>query len=336
MSRLNRRPRVSVLIKALLTAAVGFAACSLPAAAADKLVLGSNWFAEAEHGGFYQALAAGIYKKYDLDVTIKMGGPQVNGMQMLAGGAIDLWMGYDFQTLKAVEQGIPAVTIAAFFQKDPQAILAHPDVKGFDDLKGKTIYLASMADTTFWPWLKAKYGFSDAQKKPYAFSVAPFLADKTVAQQGYITSEPYAMEQGGVKPTSLLMADFGYPPYSTTVVVMQKTLDAKSDALARFVKATAEGWNAYFADPTLGNAAIKKDDPKMSDEQLAFSIAQMKKFAIVTGGDAAKMGIGVMTDAHWKQTYDTMVKTGLLPATVDYKKAYTLKFVQGLPLPTAK
>jgi len=298
--------------------------------------LGSNWFAEAEHGGFYQALAAGIYKKYDLDVTIKMGGPQVNGLQMLAGGAIDLWMGYDFQTLKAVEQGIPAVTIAAFFQKDPQAILAHADVKSFEDLKGRSIYVASMAETTFWPWLKAKYGYSDSQKKPYAFSVVPFLADKTTAQQGYITSEPYAMEQAGVKPTALLMADFGYPPYATTVVVLQKTLDAKSDALARFVKATAEGWNSYFADPSLGNAAIKKDDPKMTDEQLAFSIAQMKKFGIVTGGDAAKLGIGVMTDARWKQSYETMVKTGLLPAAVDYRNAYTLKFVQGLPLPAGK
>ncbi len=327
---------LSLLIRRLAPALTGLAllaACPPPARAADSFVLGTNWFAEAEHGGFYQAVATGIYKKYGLDVTIKMGGPQINGIQLLAGGLIDLWMGYDFQTLKAVEQGVPAVTIAGFFQKDPQAILAHPDVKTYADLKGKTIYLGSASDVTFWPWLKAKYGYSDSQKKPYAFSVAPFLADKTTAQQGYVTSEPYAMMQGGVTPTSLLMADDGYPPYATTVVTLQKTIDAKSDALARFVKASAEGWKSYLADPTPGNALIKQDNPKMTDEQLAFGVKQIKAFGLVTGGDAAKLGIGAMTDARWKQTYDVMVENGLLPAAVDYKRAYSLKYTKDLPLP---
>lgn len=309
------------------------AAQPIQAKADDTIVLGSNWFAEAEHGGFYQALATGIYKKYGLDVTIKMGGPQINGIQLLAGGLIDLWMGYDFQTLKAVEQGVPAVTIAGFFQKDPQAILAHPDVKTYADLKGKPIYLASASDVTFWPWLKVKYGYSDSQKKPYAFSVAPFLADKTSAQQGYVTSEPFAMMQGGVTPTALLMADEGYPPYATTLVTLQKTIDGKSDALARFVKASAEGWKSYLADPAPGNALIKKDNPKMTDEQLAFGVEQIKKFALVTGGDAATAGIGVMSDARWKQTDEVMVENKLLPASVNYKQAYTLKFVKDLPLP---
>jgi NitT/TauT family transport system substrate-binding protein len=319
----------------VLTTAILLTTGALPATAADKIVLGTNWFAEAEHGGFYQAEAEGIYAKYGLDVTIKMGGPQINGIQLLAGGLVDLWMGYDFQTLKAVEQGVPVVTIAGFFQKDPQAILAHPDVKSFDDLKGKTIYLGAASDVTFWPWLKAKYGFNDSQKKPYAFSVAPFLADKTTAQQGYISSEPFAMQLGGVTPTTLLLADVGYPPYATTVVALQKTVDSKTDVLARFVKATAEGWKSYLANPTPGNILIKKDNPKMTDDQLAFGVAQIKAFGIVTGGDAATMGIGVMTDARWKQTRDAMVETGLLPASVDYKQAYTLRFVQNLPLPTA-
>jgi NitT/TauT family transport system substrate-binding protein len=304
----------------------------VPAAAADKVVLGTSWFAEAEHGGFYQAAATGLYEKYGLDVTIKMGGPQINGIQLLAGGLIDVWMGYDFQTLKALEQGVPVVTLAAFFQKDPQAIFAHPDVKSFDDLKGHPIFIGSASEVTFWPWLKAKYGYSDAQKKPYAFSVVPFLADKSSAQQGYISSELFAIQQGGVDPTTLLMADAGYPPYSTTVVALQKTVDTKADVLARFVKATAEGWKSYLADPALGNALIKRDNPKMTDEQLAFGVSQMRRFGIVTGGDAATKGIGAMTDARWKQTYDTMVGTGLLPASVDYRKAYTLRFVQDLPL----
>jgi NitT/TauT family transport system substrate-binding protein len=262
-----------------------------------------------------------------------MGGPQINGIQLLAGGLIDLWMGYDFQTLKAEQQGVPVVTIAGFFQKDPQAILAHPDVKSFADLKGKPIYIAAAAETTFWPWLKAKYGMTDAQKKPYLFSVAPFLVDPSSAQQGYITSEPFAMEQGGVTPTSLLMADYGYPPYATTIVTLKKTVAAEPDVLARFVKASAEGWKSYLADPAPGNALIKKDNPQMTDAQLAFGVAQIKKYGIVTGGDAQTKGIGVMTDARWRKTDKVMVSAGLLPASVDYKQAYTLQFVTGLPRP---
>jgi NitT/TauT family transport system substrate-binding protein len=307
-----------------------------PAAAADALVLGTNWFAEAEHGGFYQALATGIYKKYDLDVTIKMGGPQVNGIQLLAGGVIDVWMGYDFQTLKAVEQGVPVTTVAAFFQKDPQAILAHPDVKRWEDLKGHPLYIAGGSETSFWPWLKAKYGFTDTQKKPYAFSVAPFLADPASAQQGYITSEPFAMEQGGVTPTELLMADAGYPPYATTMVTLKKTVADRSSVIARFVKASAEGWLSYLKDPAPGNALIKKDDPKMTDAQLAYGVAQLRKYGLVTGGDAATKGVGVMTDARWKQTDEVMVRFGLLPATIDYHEAYTLQFVNSLPVQAAK
>lgn len=305
----------------------------LAARADDAIVLGTNWFAEAEHGGFYQALATGLYKKYGLDVTIKMGGPQVNGVQLLAGGLIDVWIGYDFQTLKAVEQGVPVVTIAAFFQKDPQVILAHPDVKSYADLKGKTIFLASASDISFWPWLKAKYGYVDAQKKPYAFNVAPFLADKNSAQQGYVTSEPFAIMRGGVTPTTFLIADDGYPPYATTLVTLRKTIDGKSDALARFVEASAEGWKSYLADPGPGNALIRKDNPKMTDEQLAFGVSQIRNFGLVTGGDAASAGIGAMTDARWTRTFEVMVANGLLPATVDYKRAYTLKFVKDLPRP---
>lgn len=330
---INPLPLLKRHFAAAVTGLALMAACPLSAQAADSFVLGSNWFAEAEHGGFYQAVATGLYKKYGLDVTIKMGGPQINGIQLLAGGLVDLWMGYDFQTLKAVEQGVPAVTIAGFFQKDPQAILAHPDVKTFADLKGKTIFIAGAADITFWPWLKVKYGYTDSQKKPYAFSVAPFLADKSSAQQGYITAEPYSIMQAGVTPTALLMADAGYPPYATTIVTLQKTIDAKSDALARFIKASAEGWKSYLADPGPGNALIKKDNPKMTDAQLAFGVEQIKKFGLVTGGDAAKLGIGAMTDARWKQTDDVMVQNNLLPAAVDYKQAYSLKFVKDLPLP---
>ena len=53
---------------------------------------------------------------------------------------------------------------------------------------------------------------------------------------------------------------------------------------------------------------IKKDNPDITDEQIAFSIAQMKKFGIVDSGDAEKLGIGAMTDARMQSFYDKMVK----------------------------
>jgi NitT/TauT family transport system substrate-binding protein len=294
-----------------------------------KLVFGTNWYAQAEHGGFYQAIAEGIYRKHGLDVSIRMGGPQVNGMQLLLAGQMDLFMGYDVQILKAVEQGLPLVTIAATFQKDPVVLIAHPGVSKLEELKGRPIAISAASDTTFWPWLRAQYGFSDAQKRPYAFSVQPFLVDRNLSQQGYVTSEPYSVEKGGVKPVLFLLADLGYPPYAQTLVVTRDTLSKKREALQRFVLATAEGWKSYLANPAPGNALIKKDNPQMPDDLLAFGLEKMRAYAIVTGGDAAKQGILTMTDERWKRTFDFMVATGQLKPGFDYRPAYTLDMVKG-------
>lgn len=311
------------------------ASLAIPAHADTKIVLGTSWFAQAEQGGFYQALALGIYKKYGLDVTIKMGGPQVNGIQLLAGGVINLWTGYDFQTLKAAEEGVPVVTVAAFFQKDPQAMIGHAGVDTLAALKGHTLYLASGSQTTFWPWLKKNYGLSNSQVRPYLFSVSPFLANPTSAQQGYVTSEPFAIEQAGVKPSVMLLADYGYPPYSATIVVMQKMVKDEPSVIQRFIEASSEGWKSYLANPAPGNALIQKANPQMTNAQIAFSIAQMKKFGIVTGGDAKTLGIGAMTNKRWAETDKVMVASGLLSASFDYHKAYTLEFMKELALPTS-
>jgi NitT/TauT family transport system substrate-binding protein len=241
---------------------------------------------------------------------------------------MDLFMGYDVQILKGVEQGLPLVTIAATFQKDPVVLISHPGVAKLEDLKGRPIAISAASDTTFWPWLRNQYGFSDAQKRPYAFSVQPFLVDKTLSQQGYVTSEPYSVEKGGVKPVLFLLADLGYPPYAQTLVVTRDTLAKKRDALQRFVQATAEGWKSYLANPAPGNALIKKDNPQMPDDLLAFGLEKMKAYGIVTGGDAATQGIMTMTDARWKRTFDFMVATGQLKPAFDYRPAYTLDFVR--------
>jgi len=297
------------------------------ASAADKVVFVTNWYAQAEHGGFYQALAEGIYQRYDLDVTIKMGGPQVNVYQLLLAGQADFAMGYDIATLNAVEQGLPLVTVAATFQADPAVMIAHPDVKDLAELKTRTLLIGQASETTFWPWLKARYGFTDAQKRPYSFSVQQFLVDKNIAQQGYATSEPYSIEKGGVRPRVFLLASDGYPPYAETIVTLAKTVKEKPDVVRRFVEASALGWKSYLANPAPGNALIKRDNREIEDGLLAFSVARMKDFGLVTGGEAAKQGILTMTDARWKQTFEFMAQAGLIKRDVDYSRAYTLQFV---------
>ena len=298
------------------------------AAEPDRVLFLTNWFAEAEHGGFYQALAEGIYKRAGLDVTIKMGGPQVNVYQLLLAEQADFIMGYDIATIKAVEQGLPLVTVAATFQSDPAVLIAHPDVQSMTDLKSRTLLIGQASETTFWPWLKGKYGFSDENKRPYAFSVQQFLTDKNIAQQGYVTSEPYSIEKGGVKPKLFLLAESGYPPYAETVVALRKTVETKPDLVRRFVEATAQGWKSYLHNPAPGNALIKRDNPQIEDELLAYSLGKMKQYKLVTGGDAARAGIMTMSDARWKQTFDFMVGAGLLRSDVDIRKAYTLDIVR--------
>ena len=298
----------------------------------DKLTFLTSWYAQAEHGGFYQAVATGLYKKHGLDVTVKMGGPQVNGMQLLTAGQADFIMGYDLQVLSAVEKGLPVTTVAASFQKDLQGMMTHDDVKSLAALKDRAILASTSAHTSWLPWFKTKYGISNAQIRPYTFNLQPFFADDKVAQQAYPSSEPFQAQQNGKKVNFFLFADEGYPPYGTTIVTTQKMVSEKSDVVARFVKASLEGWKSYLANPAPGNALIKQDNPKMSDEQIAFGVQRMKDLKVFSGGDAATLGVGVMTDARWERTARFMVSAGLLKPETDWKKAYTTTYVKDLKL----
>ena len=296
----------------------------------DRVTYGTNWFAQAEHGGFYQAVATDIYKDHGLDVTIKMGGPQVNGTQLLMGGAVDFFMGYGADAIQAVAQNIPKITVAAMFQKDPQVLIAHPDVgiKTLEDLKGKPIYVSASANTTYWPFLKEKFGFTDDQKRPYNFNVGPFLTDKNVAQQGYLSSEPLKIEQqGGFEPVVFLLADYGYTPYSTTIETRKELVDSNPDLVQRFVDASIKGWYSYFDNPEPGNELIKKDNPEMTDEQIAYGIEKMKEYEIVNSGTAETQGIGAMTEERWQTLFNDMVAAKVFTSETDYTQAFTLDFV---------
>jgi NitT/TauT family transport system substrate-binding protein len=320
------------LVSPVAAAVLGAAWLSSAALAADKVTFITSWFAQAEHGGFYQAKATGLYEKAGLDVTLKMGGPQVNAIQLLLAGETDVMMGYDFQVLKALEQGFAVTTIATSFQYDLQGMMTHDDVKSLADLKDKTILVATPGRTTWWPWLKAKFGYTDEQAKPYTFNLQPFFADKNIAQQSYPSSEPFQAMKQGVPVKFFLFAKDGYPPYGTTMVTTRAFVEKNPDVVARFVKASLEGWKSYISDPAPANALIKADNPKMADDQIAFGIAQLKALKVLDGGDAATMGIGIITEARWKATYDYMVAAGLLKPEVDWRRGFTDRFVKDLKL----
>src|SRR5215469_9912942 len=320
------------LVTRLAAAVLAAAWFSSAALAADKVTFITSWFAQAEHGGFYQAKATGLYEKAGLDVTIKMGGPQVNGMQLLLAGETDLMMGYDFQVLKALEQGFPLICVATSFQYDLQGMMTHDDVNSLADLKDKTILVATPGRTTWWPWLKAKYHYTEEQTKPYTFNLQPFFADKNTAQQSYPSSEPFQAMKQGVPVKFFLFAKDGYPPYGTTMVTTRAFVEKNPDVVARFVKASLEGWKSYMGNPAPANALIRADNPKMTDDQIAFGIEQLKTLKVLDGGDAQTMGIGIITQARWKATYDYMVSSGLLKPEVDWKAGFTDRFVKTLKL----
>ncbi|GEC14991.1 ABC transporter substrate-binding protein [Nitrobacter winogradskyi] len=319
-----------------LTAAIGFALGIASSAAAepalDRVSFGTNWVAQGEHGGFFQALADGTYRKFGLDVTIVPGGPNVNNRVLLIAGKLDFFMTANtLQSFDAVANNVPVVAVAAMFQKDPQVFLAHPESKvaTIEDLKPLDLFISKEGIASYFQWLKSEYGFSAGKVKPYTSNAQPFLADKKSAMQGYVTSEPFAVEkQAGFKPTVILLADAGFNPYSTLIETRRDLVDNKQDLVQRFVDASIIGWYTYlYGDNTAGNAMIKKLNPEMTDDLLAYSVAKMKEHGIVDSGDSLRDGIGAMTDARYAGLFDQMVRAGVVRRDIDYRKAYTLQFV---------
>ncbi len=300
----------------------------------EKVVFATNWKAQAGHGGFYQALVDGTYKKMGLDVEIQQGGPQVNNRPLLPVGKIDFLMGGNLLlSFDNVKNGVPTTVVAAIFQKDPQAVFAHPG-QGFDkfsDLtKANPVFISKDGQFSFWQWMKAEHGFKDEQLKPYAFNVGPFLADKKSAQQGYSISEPISIKaQAGFDPVVHLLADNGFSTYSTTIETRADLVKNKPEMVQKFVDASLIGWYNYlYGDNKAANEMIMKANPDTSAANIAGSIELMKKLGIVDSGDALQNGIGSMNTARVKDFYDKMVKAGLYkPGDVDLSKVATTQFV---------
>jgi len=320
-------PTIRSLVLALVIA--GWA---LPASATEAVTFGTNWKAQAEHGGFYQALARGFYAERGLEVEIRPGGPQVNHRQLIAAGRLDFYMGGNmFGQFDFLREGIPVVSVAAIFQKDPQAMLAHPGsgVESFADLQDKTLFIAPFGQLTFWPWMAHSFGLDEAQIRPYTFNPAPFLADDNSAQQGYVTAEPFAIRrEGGFDPVVLLMADAGYDSYSTLIQTRTELIEERPEVVQAFVDASILGWIDYlWGDPAPGNALILEDNPDMTEEQIAYSIEAMRDYGIVDSGDAVELGIGAMTDERWRQFFADAVSWGAVEPELPWQDGYSLAFV---------
>lgn len=318
-----------VAITASLLFTVAFAS---PAYCLDKIRFGTDWLAEADHGGFYQALADGTYERYGLSVAIVEGGPGTHNRALLLAGKLEFYLGTQQEQLVGVEQGIPLVDVAAFYQKNAQVLLAHPEsgVQKFEDLASlDEIFMTPGGFGAYFEWMKANFpGFRDEQYRPYNFSAAPFLNNKKSAQQGLLTAEPYEIrKQIGAEPKMFLLADVGYNPYATTITVRQALIDENPDLIQRFVDASIEGWYNYlYGDNTKGNALIKETNPEMTAEQIEYAIEKIKKFGIVDSGDALTQGIGCLSADRYAWLADELIKIRLVDANFDHTKAFDTRF----------
>jgi NitT/TauT family transport system substrate-binding protein len=318
------------LIAGLLALVAGL--MSARAETLDKVSFGTNWVAEAEHGGFFQAVADGTYKKYGLDVTIVPGGPNTNNRMLLIAGKLDFFMSANtLQSFDAVANKVPVIAVAAIFQKDPQVFLTHPETKitKLEDLKPLTLLVSKEGVASYFQWLKSEFGFSESKVKPYTFNSQPFIVNKQSAMQGYVTSEPYAVQKAaGFKPGVILLADYGFNAYSTLIETRRDLVDKKPDLVQRFVDASVIGWYNYlYGDNAAANELIRKLNPEMTDELIRYSIAKMKEYGIVDSGDTLRDGIGAMNDARVASFFDKMVRAGVVRRDIDYRQAYTLRFV---------
>ncbi len=301
----------------------------------DRVSFVTNWRAQAEHGGYYQAQAAGLYRQAGLEVELRSGGPQINPAQLLIGGRVDMAMGNSLVALNFVQERIPFLCIAAIFQKDMSVKIAHPDtgVTGFEALRGRPILIAAEMRVTAWPFLRRKYGLNDDQVRPYTFNLQPFLADKQIIQQGYLGSEPFSLRQMGVEPVTLLLHDAGYEVYGTTISIGRRTMEQRREVIQRFVDASLRGWDQYLKGPAGGfdtagaNALIKAQNPEMTDEVIAYGTRMMNEAGIVRSGDAETLGIGAMTEARWRRFHQAMAEVGVLPPELDWRQAFDLSFV---------
>ena len=303
------------------------------AQAATPLTFITNWYAQAEHGGFYQAQAEGLYAQQGLQVTVQMGGPQVSPVQLLAAGRAQCIISDDLATMMARERGVPLQMVAATFQHDPVVLIAHDNIERIQDLGNSTILISSAANSSWWPWAKTHLGLRDEHVRPYTFNIQPFMADRNVAQQGYLTSEPFSLEQAGANFKVFALSDAGYPPYGNSIACDSAWMAEHPEQVSAFLNASMQGMKHYLANPSAGNALIREANPQMSEAQLDYAVKKLRSTGLATGGDAQTGGIGIITATRMQQTWQMAVQSALIdPVKVPLDQMYTTRFIQLQPV----
>ena len=316
---------------AKILAALTVLAAPATVQAQEKMTFLSSWRAQAEHGGYYQAVATGLYKACGLDVSIRMGGPGTDAKALLAGGAVDGIMGsFTDDPFRLNEAGFAAQAVMASFQKTPQILMTHPGngIVKLEDMRGRPIMIGQSSRTTFWPFLRARYGFSDGQIRAYNFQMGPWLVDRTAIQQGFVSSEPFKVRtEANIEPTVFMLSDLGYLSYSSMPIFPTKTVREKPRAIQCFVDATIQGWIDYFKDPAAANVLIKRDNPDNTDALIAFAVEKMKHYGIVETDDTKRLGIGTMSEDRFRGHFEMMRDEGLYKPDFNWRSAFTLDFV---------
>ncbi|MFH5925308.1 ABC transporter substrate-binding protein [Roseomonas xinghualingensis] len=322
--------------RTLLTGAAAFslvpvAGARVSAQTLDKVSFQTDWRAQAEHGGYYQAVAKGIYRRYGIECDLRQGGAQLNPAQLLVTGRADMIMSNPFQPLNYVRDGLPFLCIAAIFQKEPVIFMTHEEagIDSFEAMRGKPMAISAASRVTHWPFLRSRFGFDDSQIRPKSVSLQPFMADKKSIWQGFVSSEPFAAMQAGIRPRVHMIADAGYDSYNTTIDISARMVAEKRDLVQRFIDATIEGWTEYMKGEDVGaaNALIRQHNPEMPEDKLAYGLRAMKEHGIVQSHEAETLGIGAMTHERWASFYATMRDTGAYPAGLDIRRGYSLDFV---------
>ena len=297
-----------------------------------EITFATDWKAQAEQGGFYQALAAGLYEKNGLKVKIIQGSANVNVPRLIASNSVEFGIGSNsFIPLNMVANKIPGKAVMAIFQKDPQIIMTHPDsdIRNLKDMRDLPIMISDASIGAFWLWLKSKYDFNDNQIRKKTFSLAPFLSNKSSIQQGYLTSEPFLVErEAGFTPRVFLLADYGYPSYGAMVLASSNVLKNNPEIVKAFIDASIEGWRQYiYDDPSLGNELIMLENNEMKEDILLQAIKKIRNYELVSNEISKGLDIGLMTDIKWESFFKTMSINGVYEKDLEWRESFTLDFI---------
>lgn len=334
-----RPHRRSLMAGALgLTALGALSACGRSPVQTDesgrvRLRVAAGGPAGALHGGFYQAIATGAYERRGLNVEILAGPSGADIPALLAASAVELAIGRDsFLPMRLIAERAPVKAVAAFLQKDPVVLMAHPgqELEDLTVLRGRRILMEPADQAGFWTWLRARFDLAADQAQAGApeDNLKAFRADPESVLIGRATDGASSLVAPavGFAPLVLTPAEDGYPSYSSLVLAPNAFARDNAQALRDFIAASVEGWRDYVhGEGAKGDALIRRANPDLSQRRLDAARQTLRAEAMVDGGDAALYGLGTMTPERW-QAFADQTQTAY-SAPPDWREAFTIQYL---------